>query len=80
MGAHGEIHFTIIHEAPTSLDVFDSTGRRIRTLFQKTFDPGRHSVVWDGMDDGGHRLPSGVYHCRVVSGTASRSVTLVQVR
>jgi len=41
--------------------VYDITGRPARTLVSGHKEPGRYSAAWDGCDDAGSRLPSGVY-------------------
>jgi hypothetical protein len=46
---------------PTSLLVYDTTGRLIRTLSEGFRVAGRHSVVWNGRDAADRRVPSGVY-------------------
>ncbi|MEZ4650278.1 MAG: FlgD immunoglobulin-like domain containing protein [Candidatus Eisenbacteria bacterium] len=46
------------------VDVFDLSGRRVRTLAQE-HDGGPVDVLWDGRDDRGHELGSGVYFYRV---------------
>ncbi len=49
--------------SPVRLVVFDVRGRAVRTLIggDDTIEPGRHRVVWDGRDDGGAAVPSGIY-------------------
>lgn len=44
-----------------SLVVHDAAGRRVRLLQQGRFGPGSRLVAWDGRNDGGLRLSSGVY-------------------
>jgi hypothetical protein len=48
-----------------SLKVFDVSGRLVRTLADRTFTPGEHTLVWDGTDDHGERLARGVYFTRI---------------
>jgi hypothetical protein len=74
------IRFTIDREARTSLQVFDSQGRCVRTLLRRSLGAGAHSSFWDGRDDAGRTLPSAVYFCRLVSGEVSRTAALVYVR
>lgn len=64
---------------PGQLDVFDSTGRRIRTLVQGPLEPGVQSIRWDGLDESGHRVAPGIYFARVRSGSAEVSKKLVLV-
>ncbi len=47
------------------LVVFDASGRLVRTLVDDVLAAGRHEIVWDGLDDGGTGLPSGVYLTRL---------------
>lgn len=46
---------------PTRLEVFDLRGRRIRQLQVGPLAPGPHEAVWDGVDDQGRGVASGVY-------------------
>jgi hypothetical protein len=48
--------------------VCDVAGRRVRTLVDKEMGPGWHSESWDGSDDRGKTLPSGVYFIVLESG------------
>ena len=44
------------------LDVYDATGRRVRTVTGATaLPPGSHQATWDGRDDDGRAVASGVY-------------------
>ena len=54
------------------LAVYDATGRRVRTLLQANLAAGTHAVVWDGRDDTGRPLASGIYEARLSTG---RTVT-----
>jgi len=44
------------------------------------FEPGAHSVSWNGQDHNGRNLPSGVYLCRLTAGDKQRTrrVTLLK--
>lgn len=57
-----------------SLKVYDVSGRLVRNLVDETKGAGgSHSVRWDGTDDLGQALPSGIYFCQFV--TKERSQT-----
>ena len=45
--------------------VFDVTGRRLRGITDRVFDPGVHVLAWDGRDARAVAVPPGVYLCRV---------------
>lgn len=50
------------------LAVFGADGRRVATLLDERMAAGRHSAVWDGRDDNGLPVASGVYFCRIEAG------------
>jgi hypothetical protein len=60
-----QIRFRTDYGASVTVDVYAVTGRRVRSLVDGTMSPGWHGVAWDGRDDGGQALPSGVYLYRV---------------
>ena len=45
--------------------IFDVAGRRVATLVAGHQEAGRHSVTWNGTDDSGRALSSGVYFARL---------------
>ena len=52
---------TVAEPARFALEVYDVTGRRVRTLFQGALSPGVHSLAWDLTDASGHRVTPGLY-------------------
>ena len=64
-----------------TLEVFDIAGRRVRGLegpLQRA--PGDYVVTWDGRDDAGRSLPSGLYVVRLRAGLVQASRTVVLLR
>jgi glucose/arabinose dehydrogenase len=47
-----------------SVEILDPAGRRVRELFSGEAGPGTVRLTWDGADNGGRVLPSGVYFLR----------------
>jgi flagellar hook assembly protein FlgD len=53
---------------PLTLQIFNLQGQLVKTLIDDVkLSPGTHSVVWDGKDTAGKRMPSGIYFSRVTS-------------
>jgi flagellar hook assembly protein FlgD len=48
--------------------VYDITGRTVRTLLSGRLNAGPHSILWDGRDDSGKAVASGVYLSRLIAG------------
>jgi spore coat protein A len=66
------VNTTIRYELPIAANVrlaaFDIAGRRVRSLAGGRKDSGSYVLQWDGRDEGGRRLPSGVYLLRLEVG------------
>jgi M6 family metalloprotease-like protein len=62
------------------LDVFDLSGRRLRTLVDQIVPGGKLGFDWDGRDDAGRAVGSGVYLVRLRSGgkVESEKVTILR--
>ena len=50
------------------LNVFNIRGQLVRTLIDQTQGPGTYNVNWDGSDDRGRQISSGVYFYRIQAG------------
>lgn len=75
-----EIRFSLPADGPVDIAVFDLAGRRVRTLVAGTLPAGDHEARWNGQDDGGEALPSGLYVYRVTTAgqTLARKMMLVR--
>lgn len=62
------------------LDIVDVTGQRVRQLVQRAMSPGAYSKVWDGTDDAGRPVASGVFlaRLRVGQNVATRKLVLLR--
>lgn len=66
--ANTMISFALPREARTTIRIFDVRGRLVRTLQDGGLSAGRYSRSWDGDDDSGARMGSGVYFVRMEAG------------
>ena len=53
------------HPQTVTLKVYDVTGALVKTLVDDVRPPGRHVAVWDGRDDHGTAVGTGIYFCRL---------------
>jgi hypothetical protein len=56
--------FELAAEGPARLEIYSVKGRRLRSLLDGRLAAGRHELQWDGRDDAGRHLPSGLYLLR----------------
>jgi hypothetical protein len=78
-GAHTGLVFTLAHQSDIRVDVFDVSGRRMRTLERPGAIAGEHVLVWDGHDAHGHAAAAGVYLARYRVGGREGTTRLVKL-
>jgi hypothetical protein len=71
------VTFGVGERSVVALRVYDPAGRLVRTLHQGELEPGAYAAAWNGHDQAGRAVPSGVYFYELRAGAlrASRSVT-----
>lgn len=81
-GAATRLAFAAAAAGPLRLEILDLQGRRLRLLAEaEAAGPGvERALVWDGRDEAGRRLPSGVYLVRLTNGGASSTRKLLLMK
>jgi len=74
------IAYALPERADVSLKVYNMAGRVVRTLVDGAEGPGTHSVVWDGRDETGRSVASGVYFYRMSAGEFSERRMMVLLK
>ena len=75
------IRFQIDAPGAVSLNIFNTAGQLVRTLVNEPMNSdATHEVVWDGKNNTGQTVGSGVYVYRLVSGTRHMQKRMVLVR
>lgn len=59
------LSFSLASPGLARLSIYDVNGRLVRTLLDDHFSAGERSVIWEGLDDQGNRVASGVYFYRL---------------
>lgn len=62
------------------LAVFNMAGQKVTTLVESEMEAGAHAAIWDGSDDDGNTLASGVYLYRLEIGSFVQTKKLVLIR
>jgi len=75
------LRFDLPEPATVTVQIFDITGRLIRTLLGGMARPaGEHRVSWDGVDELGLPVASGLYFCRLEAGTFRATERVLMVK
>ncbi len=75
------LRFALPRAAAVELAIFDVNGRRVARLLKgETLPAGNHAVDWNGRDEAGRALASGVYFARFAAGGFTAEHKLVLLR
>ncbi|MCB5271444.1 MAG: C25 family cysteine peptidase [Candidatus Cloacimonetes bacterium] len=74
------IAFELAKAGAIRIDIYNAKGQKVRELLADKLAGGRHTVLWDGTDDNGRSLASGIYLYRVqsVEGSQTRKMLLLK--
>ena len=74
------IRFQLAENSDVKLMVYDVLGRKVRTLVSDRMNAGHHVINWDGLNDAGTDVASGMYVYRIKAGNfiAHRKMLLVR--
>lgn len=75
-----EIRYQIPEDGRVVLKIFNTLGQEVRTLEDAKHEAGEYEALWDGRDDQGREVASGLYFCRLKAGdfTAVKKMVLVK--
>jgi hypothetical protein len=74
------IEYTVPVRSRVTITVYNILGRQVRTLVDREESVGQYRVTWDGTDQSGRRVASGVYLYRFTAGEYSETRKLVVIK
>ncbi len=78
--AQATVSFELPSRQSVHLGIFDLSGRLCRTMLEGGLDAGRHDLVWDGRDDEGRTVASGIYFVVLQTPVGQHREKLVKIR
>jgi carboxypeptidase T len=75
-----QIRFGLAKAGVVEIKIFDSLGKEVRTLLNQTKSAGQHVLLWNGKNNDGHLVSSGVYFYTMKSGDFMSSKKLLLLR
>jgi hypothetical protein len=74
------VTYSIPEKCNVMLDIYDASGKRVQCLVHGEREKGSYRVEWDGRDDQGNSVASGIFFYRLTAGNQTISRKLVLVR
>ncbi len=73
-----ELHYRLTEESPVQVKIYDMMGQEVQTLVQEAQPEGEHRVQWDGRNQQGQNLPTGLYIMQLKTGEETSSVRVMK--
>ncbi|MCK5147398.1 T9SS type A sorting domain-containing protein [bacterium] len=74
------LYYTLPAAAKTKITIYDISGRRVTELCNNIHSPGDHTIRWNGCDDRGQQVASGLYIARLSTDTGSSILKMTLLR
>ena len=74
------IRYSVPDRQQVSIAIYNVEGQKVRTLVSRVASGGQQAVQWDGVDDRGVPVSSGVYLCRMVTRERVETTRLVLLK
>jgi hypothetical protein len=75
-----EIRFTLPKSEKVELVIYDVLGRKVSKLIDASMSSGRHTAIWNGTDDYGNAVASGVYFYRLESKNFTQTKKMILMK
>ena len=75
-----EIRYQLPKSSDVTLFIYNTLGQKVRTLVNSHQSAGRYQVKWNGKDDAGRQVASGVYFYKVLAGSFSQVRKMILMR
>lgn len=74
------IEFKLYQECNANLGIYSLNGNKIKTLTDNKLKAGEHKTIWDGTDEKGKEVNTGIYIIRLVAGMHTFSCRLMYIK
>lgn len=72
--------YCLTEPSVVTLAIYNILGQQVRSLVRQTERPGQKNVIWDGRDNQGRMLGTGIYFCRLQAGTCEYSQKVIWLK
>lgn len=74
------IKYDLANAGKVNLEIYNVKGQKVRSLIDNMQDAGSKEIIWDGKDDEGRNVTSGVYFYQLISGNFSKSRKMILIK
>lgn len=75
-----QLEYSLIRNARAVLKIYNAAGRVVRTLVDKAQTAGTYQIQWDGKNEAGMNVTSGIYYARLIAGQQLQTRKMILLR
>jgi hypothetical protein len=75
-----EIKYQVLNQSKVAIKIYDLLGNEVKTLVNREMSSGTFNVTWQGDNNSGQKVSTGVYFCRMEAGTYIQTVKLMLMK
>ena len=75
-----QIQFGIPNQQQVQLEIYNILGQLVHTIIDKNLSGGQYSVIWNGKNDAGQQVASGLYFYRFTAGNFTKTRKMILIR
>nr|MBN2277865.1 T9SS type A sorting domain-containing protein [candidate division Zixibacteria bacterium] len=75
-----EVFYFLARRSQVEITIYNLLGQRVKTLINGDQSAGEHAIIWDGMNEHGEHVASGIYFCRFMAGDFVQTRKMVLVK
>lgn len=73
------ISYQLKNDKQVRIEIYNAKGQRVKTLLNGISTKGKHNLVWNGSDDYGKSVTSGIYFCKMNTGTYKSTIKMIKM-
>ena len=74
------ISFDLAKDSNVTLDIYNIKGQKVNTLVNDHLDAGYHKITWNGLDNSGKKVSSGIFFYRFQTGEYSKTQKMMMLK
>ena len=74
------LRFDLAEPQNVRIDIFNSRGQKVCTLLNEAYSAGHHTATWNGTNENGQTMPSGIYMGRIVTPSFSSTFKMIMMK
>jgi hypothetical protein len=74
------IEFNLVRTCQVKLEIYNILGNKVNTLVNERLEAGHKSIIWDGKDDQGKDVASGIYFYKLKAGDYAEAKKMILLK